>query len=81
MKIHEKLKKIRTDKGITQTYIAKKIGKTPGWYSNIERGKRGLSAEDAKKIAAVLEVDMNEIFFENGLNTTFNPEKKDQQTA
>lgn len=77
MKINERLRKIRKDKGITQTYIARKLGKTSGWYSNIERGDRKLSAEDAKKIAEVLNIDINEIFFEDNLNVVFN----DQQTA
>ncbi|MGB9813488.1 MAG: helix-turn-helix transcriptional regulator [Thermovenabulum sp.] len=77
MRINERLKKIRKSKGITQTYIARKMGKTCGWYSNIERGNRKLSAEDAKKIADILGVDIKEIFFENELNATFNePEQK-----
>ena len=64
MKINEKLRKIRKSKGITQTFIAQKMGKTPAWYSNIERGHTRLLAEDAKRIAEILGVDIREIFEE-----------------
>jgi transcriptional regulator with XRE-family HTH domain len=64
VKINEKLRKIRKSKGITQTFIAKKMGKTSAWYSNIERGYTRLLAEDAKKIAEILGVDIREIFEE-----------------
>lgn len=72
MRINERLKQIRTKKGIKQTFIAKKLGKTSAWYSNIENGRRELKAEDAKKIAGILGVDANKLFFEDELNTTFN---------
>ena len=64
MKINERLRKIRKSKGITQTFIAQKMGKTPAWYSNVERGYRRLLAEDAKRIAEILGVDIREIFEE-----------------
>ncbi|MDI3312552.1 MAG: helix-turn-helix transcriptional regulator [Thermoanaerobacterium sp.] len=49
MKINERIKQIRLKKGIKQSYIARKLGKTAGWYCNIENGRRELKAEDAKK--------------------------------
>jgi DNA-binding XRE family transcriptional regulator len=64
VKINEKLRQIRKSKGITQTFIAQKMGKTSAWYSNIERGYTRLLAEDAKRIAEILGVDIREIFEE-----------------
>ena len=64
MKINERLRQIRKSKGITQTFIAKKMGKTFAWYNNIERGYTRLLAEDAKRIAEILGVDIREIFEE-----------------
>ena len=64
MKINERLREIRKSKGITQSFIAKKMGRTSAWYCNIERGNRRLLAEDAKRIADILGVDIREIFEE-----------------
>jgi len=47
---HEKLKAYRTDKGWTQEFVAKKIGKSLSFYSKLESGDRYPSQEVAKLI-------------------------------
>ena len=50
----EFLSDILTDRGITQSRLAKHIGVEPGVINLICRGKRGISATMAKKIARAL---------------------------
>ena len=63
-----RIRKIRKTKGITSCYVAKKLGLTPGGYSDIERGRRKLSAERAEKIAEILDIDIGEIFYSSKRN-------------
>lgn len=59
------LRKIRKEKGITQTFIAKELGfKHPSGYSNIESGLRRLDIIRAKQIAEILGVPMDDFFSE-----------------
>ena len=55
------LKKIRTEKGITQKTIADKIGKTVAAVSNYEVGIREPDLDTLKKMATVLEVTVDEL--------------------
>ena len=55
----QKLRKIR---GITQEQLAERINMDPANVSNIERGKRFMTAETLEKIADVLNVSVNELF-------------------
>ncbi|MDF1510532.1 helix-turn-helix transcriptional regulator [Robertmurraya sp. DFI.2.37] len=63
------LKQLRESKGITQTFIAKKLGyESVSSYSMIEKGKRKkIDVYTAKKIADILGVKMEDLFFENEL--------------
>ncbi|ACV63242.1 transcriptional regulator, XRE family [Desulfofarcimen acetoxidans DSM 771] len=63
-----RIRKIRKAKGITSCYVAKKLGMSPGGYSDIERGRRKLSAERVEKIAKILEIDIGEIFYSSKRN-------------
>lgn len=57
-----KLKQLRESKGITQTFISKKLGyKSVSAYSNIEKGKRKLDLEKALILAEILDVKLEEI--------------------
>lgn len=57
------LRKIRESRGISQTYIAKKLGyKHASGYSNIEAGIRKLDVVKAKKIADILNCDIEDFF-------------------
>jgi addiction module HigA family antidote len=54
----EFLQEILTDKGITQTQLGRHIGVAPGVINLICKGKRGISAAMAKKLAAALGTDI-----------------------
>ncbi|MCM3196329.1 helix-turn-helix transcriptional regulator [Priestia megaterium] len=67
----QKLKQARKAKGLSQTFMAKKLGYTyPSGYANIETGRNKLSLENAKKIADILQMDVNELFFGEELHET-----------
>lgn len=69
-----RLEQIRKSKGITQTFLAKKLGfKSVSSYSMIEKGEHRLDVVHAKVIADVFGVDIedlleNEKKFENDLD-------------
>ena len=68
-----KLRQVRKSKGITQTFMASKLGyKKASGYANIESGHRKLSLENAKKIAEILDMDINELFFDQELHEKSN---------
>lgn len=59
-----RIKKLRIQQGLTQVDFAKKLGyKHPSIISEIESGKKGLSADKLPLIADVLGVDINTLFF------------------
>ena len=61
--INNKLREKRLEKGISQVFISKKLGyKTASGYANIEAGRNKLSLENAKIIAEILGVPINELF-------------------
>ena len=53
----EFLQDILTDRGISQARLAKHIGAEPGVINLICKGKRGISAAMAKKLACALGTD------------------------
>lgn len=59
------LKEKRKCVGMTQSEVAKAVGISRAFYTNIENGKRLYSVETAKKIAKVLGFDWTS-FFEGG---------------
>lgn len=60
-----RLKRIRIEKGISQTYMARRLGyKTPSGYANIESGKIKLTLETALMISEIIEVDFHVFFFD-----------------
>lgn len=58
-KIGTNIRLIRQSKGITATFVASKLDKSPQWLSNIEKNKRQISIDDLINIAAVLGEDIN----------------------
>ena len=60
--VGRRIAEIRRQKGMTQEYIASLYGRTPQWFSNIERGVRPISADELAKLAAILGVEPG-IFF------------------
>ena len=67
MKLGKRIANIRRSKGVSQIFINDSLGKSHGWLSNIESGRREISAEELGKIAEILGVDVG-VFFRNNLN-------------
>jgi transcriptional regulator with XRE-family HTH domain len=68
-----KIREKRKSKGITVTFMAKKLGyKYPSGYSNIESGRVKPSLAKAKAISEILDCDMESLFFNEKLPETSN---------
>lgn len=57
-----RIRKIREDKGLTQSELAKRIGVKPPTISRYESGSNKPSSETLNKIAVALGVDVNMLF-------------------
>jgi transcriptional regulator with XRE-family HTH domain len=55
------IKQIRVKKGIKATYVAYRLKVSKASYSDIESGKRGLSAERLRDIVCVIGCSMPEL--------------------
>ena len=66
----EKLKQIRTQKGLTYQQVADQVGISKEYYWMLENGKRRLSYELAVKIASVFGKSPDDIFLNNELTTS-----------
>lgn len=64
MNILENIKRIRSEKKITQADISEKLGLAQNNYGNIERGITELTVTRLYEIAKVLEVSVNELLGE-----------------
>jgi transcriptional regulator with XRE-family HTH domain len=56
------IKSIRKQKGISQEYLAYQLGIDYSTYGKIERGAISLTVDRLEKIAAILEVTVEDIF-------------------
>ena len=56
------LEYIRLERGVSQKAVAEAVGISQPTYCNIEKGKRGVSVETAKRIAAVLDFEWTRFF-------------------
>lgn len=60
-----RIKLLREEKGLTQSFVAKKLGyKHSSIISEIESGKKRISAENLSILAEVLGVDVNAFYNE-----------------
>lgn len=65
MTLGERIRKIRLEKGITLTYVSKKLGyKTSSALAGIENGKHGLDAEKMPILLNALGITYDELFFD-----------------
>ena len=60
-KLGNNLKRIRTEKGITQGDIAKSLGVSRGFVSNLENGKTNPTLATITRVAAALRVTTDEL--------------------
>lgn len=68
MEVGKTIRKIRTSRGITATFMAKKLGyKSVSSYTRLEKGDTNITLEQAKRIADLLMVDINEFFCDKNL--------------
>lgn len=62
------LKQLRESRGITQTFMAKRLGfSSVSSYSLIEKGERRLDIVKAKQIADIFGIEIEELFFNDNL--------------
>lgn len=60
----ERLRELREERGLTQVYVAKKLGfENSQRYANYEYGSNQMSLETAKKVADVFGVKLEEFFY------------------
>ena len=62
MNIGENIKKLRTEKGISQTELAQRVCVSSPMISMIERGTKNLTVELGKAIADALDCTINDLF-------------------
>lgn len=59
---HQKIRRKRQQKGLTQHEMAEKIGLTPSAYSKIERGETRIDIDRIRQIAKALETEVMDFF-------------------
>jgi transcriptional regulator with XRE-family HTH domain len=65
--IGEKIRELRTHKGITLKELSKKVGVTASLISQVERGIADPSISSLKKISEALGVSISSFFFNSGM--------------
>ncbi|MDG0791964.1 helix-turn-helix domain-containing protein [Cohnella ginsengisoli] len=69
--MNKKLRQLRLQKGVSQSFISKKLGYAhPSGYANIEMGRNGLSLKNAVIIAEILGVDVAELSSDEKLHNS-----------
>jgi len=63
-KLGEKLKTIREQKGLSQSYVGDRLGVSRNCVSNYERGTRSINAIDLFRLADIYEIDVNDLIKE-----------------
>ena len=57
-----KLKQYRTDKGLTQSYVAKVLGISQQAYCNKEAGKRSFTIKEIMILEKIMNVKVSDIY-------------------
>lgn len=63
-----RIKEVLKDKGISQTWLAEKMGKSYPTINEYARNKRQPSIEDLYKIAEILQVNVKDLLVDNEKN-------------
>jgi putative transcriptional regulator len=61
MKIGERLRELREAKGLNQKQLAQVAGLDDATISHLEKNKRGITLEQATKLAAIFEMTIDEL--------------------
>lgn len=61
-KIGERIKKIRTDRNLSQETVAHNAGIERSFMTHIENGRRNVSVETLEKVLSGLEVSFSDFF-------------------
>lgn len=64
----QNIKKIREDKGLSQEYMAMKLGISQSTYTKVERGEVNLYVDRLLKIIKIFDVGLAKIFDEDKQN-------------
>lgn len=75
MKIGERIRQLRSQKGLTLAEASAMIGMTPAGLSLIELGKRRITTEQLERLAAALEVSPAD-FFATDVDVASSPSKE-----
>ncbi len=54
----EQLKKVREEKGLTQTEVAERLGQTQSFISKVERGERRLDIVELRAFCFAMEISL-----------------------
>lgn len=60
-----RIKEVLTKKGITQTWLAEKLGKSYNMVNSYAQNRRQPSLEDLVRIADILNVDVKDLIVSN----------------
>ena len=69
MSVHDKIRTIRREKGLTQEELAEKLEMSVNGYGDIERGLSDIKLSRLEQIAELLDVELAELFEDGGKNT------------
>lgn len=62
MDLGSRIRQIRTEKGISQRHVQKKLGKYGSWLSQVESGSVQLYAKDLPLLAEALGIEISDLF-------------------
>lgn len=73
MRTHEKIRKLREAKSLTQEYMAHELNISPKTYSRIENGESPLKVEQLLKISELLEVTVQDLISSDPVSIYIGP--------
>lgn len=76
-----KLEKFLKEKGIKQTWLADKIGKSPAELNRWVKGKRTPSYNIMCRISEILDIPVDELFFNDNVKVNTNDNTKAVNTS
>ncbi len=69
MSVHDKIRTIRREKGLTQEELAEKLEMSVNGYGDIERGLSDIKLSRLEQIAELLDVELSELFEDGSKNS------------